>query len=283
MRLTSIDLYSNNTQVAALSFKDPRSKNPYIAQQFTGLDASEIVPKFYGTNTDSTVNHYNLVVNKREIVILVALNPQFGRRKSYSELRDDLYRGIAASRDGLVQLRFKNGSKTIAAISGFVTKFENNLFSKTPQIQITISCECGILRSLDETQVDLAKLSDDVTIVDNVSTAPHGFKFNVTFDAISSDFVIRDSSTPSWTFTVTPGTIGANSGFLVNDVLHVASAHDGNTVYVERGAETIYLVDKIELGSAWPVLFPGANNMQFIADGAFTWNALTYYYSYWGV
>jgi hypothetical protein len=283
MRLTSIDLYSNNNQVAALSFKDPRSKNPYVAQNVTGLDADEIVPKFYGTDTGATINHHDLVVNKREIVVLVALNPQFSQGKSYSDLRDDLYRGIATSRDGTIQLRLKNGAKTVAAISGFVTKFETAHFSKTPQVQMTIRCDDGMLRSPEETQVDLIKLSTDVTLVDNVSTAPHGFKFNVTFDAISDDFVIRDSATPTWQFTVTPGTIGADSGFLVNDVLYFSSAYDGKTVYIKRGMDTIYLVDKIAVGSSWPVMFPGPNEMQFVADGAFTWNEFTYYQSYWGV
>lgn len=283
MRLTSIDLYSNNQQVAALSFKDPRSKNPYVAQNVTGLDASEIVPKFYGTSPDQITTHYDLVVNKREVVILVALNPAFSQGKSYSDLRDDLYRGIASSRDGTIQIRLMNGSKTIAALTGFVIKFETALFNKQPQAQLTIRCDEGILRAIEPTFLDVVDLSTDMTVVDNVSTAPHGFKCNLTFDAISTDIVLRDSTTPSWTFTVTPGTIGVDTGFLVNDVLHFSSMYDGKTVYIERGVDTIYLVDKIETGSSWPLLFPGANEMQVVTDGAFTWNEFCYYQSYWGV
>ena len=278
MRLTSIDLQSNGNTIAALSFKDPRSKNPYVAQQVTGLDADEIVPKFYGTNLGGTVNHYDLVVNKREVVILISLNPSFSQGKSYSDLRDDLYRGVAASRDGTVKICLKNGARTLAALTGFVTKFETGLFSKTPQAQLTIRCDDGMLRSPEEQVVNAATLGTDNTIVDNVSTAPHGFKFNVTFDAISDDFVIRDATTPTWTFTVTP-----SGGFLVNDVLYFSSAYDGKTVYIDRGGTLIYLVDKIELGSTWPQMFPGANNLQFIADGAFTWNDFTYFETYWGV
>lgn len=283
MRLTSIDLYSNNKEVAALSFKDPRSKNPYVAQQVTGLDADEIVPKFYATSLDGSQNQYDLVVNKREIVILVALNPQFSQGKSYSDLRDNLYRGIASSRDGMIQIRLNEGPKTVAVLNGFVIKFETNLFAKTPQAQLTIRCDDGILRAPEETYVDNLVLYTDTTVVDNVSTAPHGFKFDITFDAVSADFVIRDSATPSWSFTITPGTIGADTGFLVGDVLYFSSAHDGKTVYIKRGVETIYLVDKIELNSTWPVMFPGANDFQFIADGAFTWNNFSYYQTYWGV
>ena len=283
MRLTSIDLQSNGNTIAALSFKDPRSKNPYVAQQVTGLGADEIVPKFYGTNLGGTSNYHELVVNKREVVVLVALNPSFAQGKSYSDLRDDLYRGIAASRDGTIQVCLKDGARTVGALTGFVTKFETGLFSKTPQAQITIRCDDGTIRSPNETMVNTYGLSTDTTVVDNVSTAPHGFKFNIKFDAISDDFVIQDATVPTWTFTVTPGTIGGDTGFLVDDVLYFSSSYDGRTVYVERGVETLYLVDKIELGSTWPVLFPGANELQFIADGAFTWNDFTYFETYWGV
>lgn len=278
MRLTSIDLYSNNNRIAALSFKDPRSRNPYIAQQVTGLDADEIVPKFYGTNVGGTTNFYDLSVQKREVVILVSLNPQFSLNKSYSDLRDDLYRGIAASRDGTVQLRFMKGGATLGALTGFITKFETGLFSQTPQVQITIRCDDPMIRSLTPTYVDVVMLQTDNTIVDDKSTAPHGFKFNVTFDAISSDFVIKDKLIPDWQFTVTP-----SGGFLVDDVLYFSSAYDGHTLYIDRASTIISLVDKIELGSIWPKMFPGANELQFIADGAFTWNEFTYHQTYWGV
>ena len=282
MKLTSIDLYSNNQQVASLSFRDPGSRNPYIAQNTTGLDAGEIVPKFYG-NSNSGKKQYNLSLVKREVVLLISLNPQFSLGKSYSDLRDDLYRAVASSRDGLVQLQFKNGSSTIACVSGFVTKFETGMFSKTPQVQMTINCEDGMLRSLNEISVDEVILGTSNTIVDNASTAPHGFKFNITFNAPTTSFVIRDATVPDWLFTITPGVIGANTGFINNDQLYFSSAYNGRLVYIVRGGVTIYLVDKIQPGSIWPILFPGPNDLELVSTGAFTWNELTYYQTYWGV
>lgn len=276
MKLTSIDLYSNDNQVAALSFKDPMSKNPYIAQQVTGLDADEIVPKFYGTNLAGTTNYTELAINKREVVLLVALNPKFSQGKSYSDLRDDLYRGIAASRDGTVQIRLKNGTHTVGALTGFVTKFETGLFSKTPQAQITIRCDAGMIRALDEVHLDVEYISTDTTIPDALSTAPHGMKFSLSFDAPSASFVVRDATAPDWSFTVT-------YSFLAGDVLYFSSAYDGRYVYIDRSGTDIYLVDKISVGSSWPMMFPGANDLQFIADGAITFLTYSYYPTYWGV
>lgn len=284
MRLTSIDLYSNNQRVATLSYKDPGSVNPYIAQSVTGLDANEIVPKFYGKGTNSNKKFHMLSLLKREIVLLIALNPQPQLGKSYSELRDDLYRAISSSRDGLLELRFKRGKTTIAVASGFVIKFENVIFSKTPQVQMTIECEDSMLHSLDQQTVDVSRLGTVNNVPDLESTAPHGFDFSITFTQISTDFVIKDKEVdPDWSFTVTPGLIGADTGFLVGDELYFSNSIRGKQLYIVRGVSTIYLFDKVEPESIWPVIFPGNNEFVVVTDGTFTWDSFSYYLTYWGV
>lgn len=288
MKLTSIDLYSNGKQVAAFSFRDPASSNPYIAQQVTGLDADEIVPKFNGTSFDGTTKHFDLAINKREIVILVALNPQWRLGKSYSDLRDDLYRTISASRDGMVQLIFKQGTLALGTIKGFVTKFETGLFSQTPQVQITIRCDDGMIRSVEEYIYDINELNDDVTeigigtvnrsvtLVDNKSTAPHGFRFNVTLTSVASFFDIIDTSSGDRFFKI-------EFDFLIDDVLYFSSVQNAKDVHVLRGVTETKLTDKVTIGSVWPVVYPGNNEFTFSSDGTFDWGELSYYNAYWGI
>lgn len=279
MKLTSIDLYSNNQQVASLSFRDPRATNPYIAQSTTGLDADEIVPKYYGRSGSTGNGFHNLALLKREIVLLVSLNPQFSAGKTYSDLRDNLYRAISSSRDGTVQLRFMNGKNPLAAITGFITKFETNLQSKTPQVQMTISCDDGILRSIEEVNLYVNQLGTDTTLVDHVSTSPHGFKFSLTLDAPTSAFTMQPDSAPgpaAWKFDVL-------YNFLADDVIHYSSVVGEKDFYITRGLVRIDLVDKILAGSQWPIMYPGGTDLQFISDGPFTWNEFTYYHTYWGV
>jgi hypothetical protein len=51
MKITNIDLLSSDdTLVANFSFRDPGTINPYIVKEIVGLDADEIVPKFYGVS-----------------------------------------------------------------------------------------------------------------------------------------------------------------------------------------------------------------------------------------
>jgi hypothetical protein len=282
MKLTSIDLYSNDVSVATFSFRDPGSQNPYTAKSIDGLDADVIVPKFYGYNAASTKKFYDLTLGQRDITITIALNPDFSVLKTYSELRDDLYKVISSSRTGIVQLRFKNGATTIAAISGFVTKFESPQFAQTPEVKLTIRCDDPMLKSLTPVSVSPLLLDTSFQITDIDSTAPHGFQFQLTFNADTLSFVMQDAVVPEWAFTITPGVIGANTGFKNNDILYFSSENGNKQLYLIRAATAIYIVDKIAIGSTWPVLFPGTNPFE-ITSGAFTWDALTYYKTYWGV
>src|SRR5690349_10437174 len=119
MKLTSIEIHpENSSDVAILSFRDPNTINPYNVKGITGLDADEIVPRSYGGS--GSFKFYNLSLLNREIVFKVGLNPRFSDHKSYSDLRDNLYRMISSSRTGKIQIQFKRGTDVIAVISGFV-------------------------------------------------------------------------------------------------------------------------------------------------------------------
>jgi hypothetical protein len=283
MKLTNIALYSNGAEVANFSFRDPRGTNPYLARGISGLNSDEIISKFSGLANTSGSKHFNLGMKDREIVMLISLNPQFALGKSYSDLRDDLYRAVASSRTGVVQVRFNNGLKTIAAVKGFVKKFDSNLFSEKPQVQLTIRCEDPWFRALERTPVPSFKLTDSMTINNAQSTAPHGFRFGLTVDENITTLTVQDAATPEWSFVVTPGTISANTGFLAGDKVYFSSEANDRYFYIVRSATTIQLVDRIEPGSVWPVMFPGDNNFVFSGNGGFTIDYLDYYATYWGV
>lgn len=291
MKLTNVTIHSNGAEVAKLSFRDPGAINPYTAKTIVGLDADDIVANFSGYGQQGGQKHYTPSLKNREIILRIALNSDWGNGRSYSELRDDLYRAIASSRTGLIQLRFQDGKKVVAAISGFIAKFEAPHFTETPEVQITVRCTDTMLRALDPVVVDKTYLETNNTIVNNLSTAPHGLKFNITFTQPSLAFTVRDTDTPDWSLTVTPGTIGGETGFVADDQLWLSSEQGNKYLYLIRlpvspvpGQDySVHLIDKITPGSSWPTLFPKANNFQFVADGTFRWDEMTYRPTYWGV
>lgn len=279
MKITSVEINpEGSSNVCVLSFRDPRRLNPYNVTGIVGLDAEEIAPKYYGSSIDASKKFYNMSLERRDIVVRIELNPDFSVDQSYSDLRDELYRLIASSRTGVLWLNFKNVNENVAAISGRVTKFEAAHFAKTPEAQITIKCDDPMLRALVPTEVPVAGLDPAATtITDSLSTAPHGFAFEMGFVAPVAAFGIYEPSL-DWGFVVTP-----SGGFIANDVLYFSSEDRNKYVYMIRGGVTTYLADKISNDSAWPLIFPGENDFICLEPADMAWNAISYYPTYWGV
>ena len=283
MRVTNVGLYSANfAEPITFSLRDADPSAQYMVRTIIGLDAEELVPKFYGfgvTNTKSRL--YDIGMKPRDIVIRVVLKPRFNLDESYSDIRDDLYRAISATRTGAITLHFNSGATTVARISGFITKFEVPYFARTPEVQLTVRCNDPIFRALNPVSYLPADLKtvNPIIIPDSLSTAPHGFTMRVTFKATAAYFNVQDTaSNPEWTFKVTP-----SGGFLSDDVLYFSSEFSDKYLYMIRSSVTTHLVDKINPGSVWPIIFPGANNFHFSQIASFNWNSLEYYAAYWGV
>ena len=282
MKVTNIDIVpANSTNTIKLSFRDPTSMNVYVAKDILGLDAEEITPRYYATGILGD-KLYDLSPKKKNIILKVGLNPDFETDKSYSELRDDVYRIISSSRTGLIQLKFNNGNVTIAAVSGFVTKIESPAFTKTPEVHITISCDDALLRAVEYVEVDLSLLDPGATVVtDNLSTAPHGFRFGVVFTDTAPAFSVKEAVFPRWLFEVFL-TGSSLEEFVAGDVLHFSSELNNKYIYLERGSAVFtHVVDKVMPGSVWPILFPGDNTL--IIDQPVNWQYIRHYPTYWGV
>lgn len=279
MRVTSIDIRTvNSSNVCSLSFRDPTSQNPYVVSGIAGLDADEIIPRYYGASGGSGDKYYALSLQKRDIVVKITLNPRFAQLESYSGLRDDLYRLIASARTGALRLEFKDGATVVASVSGFVSKFESDQFAKQPQATLTISCDDPMLKAPSQVELDVVGLSTStLTIEDDLSTAPHGIIFDATFTEDTDNFVIADP-TLSWLFVMEFGWLG---GFNVGDILHLSSENNAKDLSLTRGASHFHLAHIVSSGSIWPIIFPGTN--EFICSNGFEWTSISYYPTYWGV
>ena len=280
MKLTSVEIHpANSFAYAVLSFRDPTRDNPYNVKEIVGLDADEIVPRYYGTSKTSTDKFYALSLQQRDIVLNIGLNPRYGQYETVADLRDALYKMIASSRTGKIQLQFKNELEIVAAVTGFVSKFESAHFEKTQEVKITIRCDEPMLKSPAPVEIRVAGLNPaDTSITDTKSNAPHGFKFDMNVTANIASIIINDPNDLSWNFTVIP--VG---GFLTGDVLSFSSEYNNKTLYITRGANTIYLADVIQLDSLWPIMFPGDNNFVFTHPTNLTWKSISFYPTYWGV
>ena len=121
MRVTSVGLYSSNFEEAiTFSLRDADPNAQYMVRTIIGIDAQEIIPKFYGFGLQSKQRLYDFGMKARDIVIRAVLKPRFNLDESYSDIRDELYRAISANRTGIVVLHFNSGATTVAKIPGFI-------------------------------------------------------------------------------------------------------------------------------------------------------------------
>lgn len=281
MKVTNIDLQAaNTTSVINFSFRDPTNQNPYIVKEIVGLDAEDIIPKFYGTDLSGS-KYFDLSLKKRVIVLQLSLNPNFGDNETYSDLRDVVYKLIASSRTGVVELLFKNGLTTKASLSGFIVKVETPKFTKTPEIHLTIECNESMLKAVTEVDIPVVGLNPTNTVItDNESTSPHGFRFAIEFTGTTTEFSIKDASIPTWSFDV--DLTGSTAiEFVDGDILYFSSETNNRYLYIARSTFVTHLIDRVQPGSIWPMLFPGDNS--FVLSSLAEWNYIKHYPTYWGI
>lgn len=284
MKVTDVELSYGEVNFLQVGLKDVSTSARYLVKAMIGLDADEIVSKFYGFSKTSNKRQYSFSLPKREIVMRIVLNPNYRTNETISDIRDRLYRTISADRSGIITLLFKSGGASVAKIEGFVTKFEVPHFSSEPELQITIKCDDPLFRSIGPVEHKTAQLptGNNFVLTDTVSTAPHGFEMCFTAAAAATSILIQDQETdPEWSFSVIP-----DAALTIGDKIRISSIYGNKVVEILPigGGDPIPIMDKVVVGSFWPLLFPGSNFFWFEDFGTnFTWDYITYYPTFWGV
>lgn len=282
MRVTAVDMFTE-------TFKEPITFNllkedpdaEYYVRQILGLDAEDIVSNFYAWSISGEKRYFNFNLKPRNIVMRIVLNPRFHLDENYADVRDNLYRSISANRTGLIDLHFRSGATTVAHIIGSLTKFEAVHFTNLPEVQLTFRCSDPLFKGVAPVHFDTEDLDsiEPVRIPDSLSTAPHGFIMQATFVGSAESFTIQDVEIdPEWKFKVIPA-----GGFLAGDVLYFSSENHNKQLYYTRSLDVVYLADKVEPGSIWPILFPGQNQFHFVDLASVTLDSVDYNPCYWGV
>lgn len=289
MILDAIQLWTTNAgtsaSIANFNLTSLNFNDPYILKNLEGLGVDNLQPQYTGLSSLAINKFYNMKQQERELTLTIGINPHYYTTNTLgSTLRDLFYKAIHSSdRTGLIQIRFNYSGSTICAISGFVKSIKAPVFGDSQDIEVTLTCQDAQLKSLSRvvtTGTPYNSGAATLTLTDNLSTAPHGFLFNVQLGAAASSFGISQISN-LWGFTIT-------YSFLTSDQLWFSSEIGNSYVYVIRSGVTTYLNDKINIEPAWPLMFPGTNVFAITCSAALTWPVATkplpsYYNTYWGV
>jgi len=286
------------TQFATLSLNQADPTESYILRQALGLDVDGVVPQVYGgySNPNGVGDIFrNMALKPREIALRIKLNPQWASSETPSSLRAQLYRMIAYSRSGMVELRFMLGGVSQAYIQGFITKLESSLFSDETEVSITILCPYPFIQGSTLVSITEGWVSPDLTITDSISTAPHGFMMKFTIvDQYDTPFRIYTRYGGSSSNDLSAPFI-IDKQFRANDVIYFSSVSNNKYLYFDRGATRKHITDKIRKNSIWPTMFPGTTKLYFRFAGADVdpgdaWNPdditidyINYRHHFWGI
>lgn len=273
-----------SSTLCTLSLNNTSYSDPYIIRNITGLDVEEITPRLYATGNATGTKFFNMRQKPRNIAIRIILNPDFAALQTHATLRDNLYKAISSDRGGKINLSFRSYTNVkVATIEGFITKFESDVNTLTPEVQLTITCEYPYFRNPDRTSALTVGLSTTAPVViDNSSTAPHGFRMLLAFNApvfsASPSFKIQKPSDADWKFEI------LGWSFSNGDQLFFSSEEDNKYLYVVRNGHATPLMGYLTADSQWPIIFPGTNTFTIAGTNTlFTYNLLDHYETFWGL
>lgn len=279
-----------------LLIRDVTPNDQYILKAAGGFGADDIFSESAGWfvnpfTLDITHNYNNMVLKDRVITLLIDLNPEYGENQSAGDLRDRVYRAISYNRRKELELRLfvlnEDGTEEVghANVYGAITKVDSNLFTDDPELQITFKCSDPMIRgfvgsAIGPSDPGYNAMNHTVTVTDNLSTAPHGFR--MTYQTTEATDVFSVYTNDNEGFNV-------DFDFPDNSVIIFNSDYKNKELYTfpaDSFPTITHLMDKIRPGSIWPMLMPGETVIKPYApfvppSGDIV--SIEYKEAYWGV
>lgn len=193
---------------------------------------------------------------KRNVVIKMGLNPDWADQ-TIESLRAELYKYFMPQLG--VYLRFISTHLPTCEVAGYVESMDPNIFSKDPEINISIICPKPDLISIDETVVTGIVGPGEIPVdINYLGHKPTGFVLRVTpgdtNPAYTGLYTIETliEETVTQKFSVT-GTVDADTTLIMSSVPGDKFVHELST----DGTVVSRLSDAVEPYN-WMQLFPGS-------------------------
>lgn len=248
--------------------------DPYVLKAQTGLDPPDI-DVFVADKVGHGGVYKGRRVPKRQVVLRVGMNPNYGVADPVGVLRDNLYSTLDTLTNGLIDIRLVDTVRPTITIQAIVEKFESPSSNQEVEVQITFICPQPFF----------------TTLADVVST-PNTNTINVTYEGTASvGFVASISPLPSHLgnlVTITKTQTGESIRF----------TGDTNTTYIymldtREGSRSVKLsisgvvsnaLHTLQTEYDWLRLTKGLNTFTVTSSsGAPTFSSFSYRPAYWGL
>lgn len=213
----------------------------------------------------------------RQIVMTVGLNAAWNMDQTPGSLRKRLYGLLTSDKGDEIRIDIMNGATVVAFTTGVVKRIEPLMFTKDPQVQITIDCVPVYLHHPLYIEVDRYSLNKTQPQIMNEGDAPTGIHF---------EFIVTDpfnSITIHHAGTIDNQNIRFNYPFQVDDMIIVDTRPEDRQVSVVRSGHVKTLIGAMSDSSDWFQLYGGLNTFFVNRPDSFDWGNVWYVPKYWGV
>ncbi len=281
--LTQLEVYSPRVATPPFSLEAGFAETDPI--QIRGIEGLGPVNASVNTRAFGSIDgewYADSNVGKRNIVVTVGYNPNWATQ-SIEGLRMILYSYFMPK--SRVRLRFVSTHMPTVEIVGYVESFEPNIFSKDPEVQVSIICPMPYFVSVDATVVTASTLTYGSAEFEEfiyTGSVEAGFILHIEKGAganLSGQVQILNDSPIQETLII--------KNVLVNaDQYLDISTKPGNKYarykFVSGSAATNILKD-VTGESSWHSLRPGPNKFRVLAPLAGNLWTLRYYNRYGGL
>jgi hypothetical protein len=258
-------------------FLDANNDQPYYIKSVTGLEPPD--REIAIASTASGGDFQGATTAEREVVVLLGLNPRESKGETPSLLRQRLYTMLTPGYDPRVDIQLVSGIIPVFHEYAYVSKFEADIFTANPVVQITFTTLNPTFRGFDPTYYDASSLSEAHPNVYNFGTAETGFKFAVKFTGTKNGWFIRQSGHKNIGMTF-------DETFHDGDILSVCTIPGNRYVHLKKHrAKVKNALEILTSGSEWVQLHPGSNHFVVTKKtSVWDWHGrLSFTAQYWGV
>lgn len=246
--------------------------SPFVIESIDGLGPPDVNVAI--SNTLRTGGSFqNRSVQNREIVMTIGLQPNYSIGQTVESLRTQLYAFIEPKLDLPITFVLRNGSTDIASTLCYIKRLEPNVFSKDPQVIMTLSCVDSYFTAALYAVPSPATLPTQPMTIINQGSAPTGFTVKITLTSTSSSVRLTNGYGQVW----------FNYSFLSGDVVTINTTVGSLSATSLRSGVTTNLLPYLLPNPRWIPLHPGENKIWINGPASWTLTSFLYYPRYWGV
>lgn len=270
-------------QTVDFPMKGANPSGPFILKGVDGLGPPDVVVNIAQTIQEGGVYQNRRAAN-RQVVARVGLQPEWDTGQTPEELRAMLYSLMTPKYGKLAQIQAMQDNTVIGQASGHVSKIDPAIFTKDPEVQITLDTTSPYLKApalVYQAPVRFDSPPYTILTVQNDGDAPTGFWMQLPFTgSYISDLYFNDGQAGG------QGIILQGVSFAAGDKL-VLDTRDGTRgvwKIPSGSANRVSLLNNLHDSSVWIQLYGGANQF-VITTMAFDLPAGSFAHvpTYWGV